>query len=363
MYYKRELSTFFYDRLVKPHFIFNHLKISFLLLLLSCSKNEEPILSTGESITDITYTLRINSAKGGVVDFNNPNQGEFPADTEIQLNVTTHQDSLFVGWSNGLRDNPLNLLLQSNMELTPRFISKYDLLTRFEKMVIGNGENGPLYTLKWAEMNLFLEGNEIGEFNRLLNNFITELRVLINHDDAFSIQQVDRLSSSNVHIWVTEGANFKTQYSQFSNIDLDTYLGYAQWYNNNSGNIFEGIVFANSARMSDTETIEWTIQHELGHILGLKHTDERNSIMHPYFNRGVNNIFSDLDREALRFLHDERIPVFSDWESASQIIKAIVELPINDRRIVNQKKRTQNLTLLPTEAEIVTHCYRLRKKE
>jgi len=349
-----------YNKLINSYAGSFCLKSLILLFLISCSKKEETILPEANPAPALSYNLTINQATGGSVNFNNPNEGEFTAGTEIQLSVTTHQDSLFIGWSNGSRSNPLNLLIQSDTILTPRFINKYDLLNRFEKIVIGNGENGPLYTLKWAAMRVYLEGSNLGEFNHLLNDFIRELNQLINHDDDFNIQQVNLLSDANVHLWVTQGTDFKNQYSQFADIDLDSYLGYALWYNNNEGNIFEGIVFANSARMSDTETIEWTIHHELGHILGLKHTDERNSIMHPYFNRGVNNIFSDLDREALRFLHDERIPVFSNWESANRILENILGLPANNR--LNQNKKRPSIPII-TPTKNTASCYRIGRKQ
>ena len=57
--------------------------------------------------------------------------------------------------------------------------------------------------------------------------------------------------------------------------------------------------------------------------------------MHPFFREGVNEEFSDLDKESLRYMHDERMLVFSDSEQSRTILAGI--LGINDNKSVVQK--------------------------
>ena len=59
--------------------------------------------------------------------------------------------------------------------------------------------------------------------------------------------------------------------------------------------------------------------------MGLKHTPDETSIMHPLFREDINEDFSDIDKEALRFLHDNRIPLKSDLESSNAIFQAQLE--------------------------------------
>ena len=88
------------------------------------------------------------------------------------------------------------------------------------------------------------------------------------------------------------------------------------------GYINEGRVL-NEPEMTWIKAIKWTIRHELGHVLALNTPDET-SIMHPLFYENINERFSELDKESLRFLHDSRMPLKSDLESSNVILKNIL---------------------------------------
>ena len=103
--------------------------------------------------------------------------------------------------------------------------------------------------------------------------------------------------------------------------------------------------------MSTKLVIRWTIRHELGHILGLKHTSEQSSIMNSAHYPGQNDVFSDLDKEALRFLHDERLPVFSNSDESRAILESILE--INDNKTGKIKSASNfKIKALPTSFQL-----------
>ena len=95
--------------------------------------------------------------------------------------------------------------------------------------------------------------------------------------------------------------------------------------------------------MTWIKAIKWTIRHELGHVLGLKHTPDETSIMHRFFREDINEGFSELDKESLRFLHDSRMPLKSDLESSNAILKNILGVnnskKIRKNFIVKQKSK------------------------
>ena len=164
----------------------------------------------------------------------------------------------------------------------------------------------------------------------------------MDNDSNFLCTEVNTLPNSNVHIFVTESDIYKEIYPQFKKIDLADYLGYKWWLYNGSSEIYEGIIFANS-NSKLTETIRWTIQHELGHMLALKHTEDTKSIMHPFYNKGVNEIFSDLDKQVLRFLHNERMLVYSDFNQSKSILEGIMGIN-SSKSLVEKNSRIRNLS-------------------
>lgn len=72
--------------------------------------------------------------------------------------------------------------------------------------------------------------------------------------------------------------------------------------------------------------------HEIGHSLGLQHSNDKNSIMYPIFERDVGEqlpVISNDDVERLRLLYD----------------------PVTDINLNNQTIINENTTLTPLEVE------------
>jgi hypothetical protein len=294
------------------------------------------------------------ASTGGNTSFDNPNNGTFEEGTEINITAVAEENYFFTEWSNGSRENPLILTIDSNLSISPKFVNKQDLIKRFQEIVIGNGENGPMFTLRWKEMKIFLDGFWTIEFENELSIFLEELNSLLENDIDFLSTQVSELSSSNVHIFFTTPETYKDFYKQDEDLLLEDYLGYAKWKYNGNGYIYQGRVFVNGPEMNSNRRIKWTIKHELGHILGLKHTEDETIVMHPSYIVGKNDGYSDIDKEALRFLHDKRMPLFSDSDSSIKILENILEISSSNKSysetyknefLKNSKKLNTNAVL------------------
>ena len=138
------------------------LSILSILFLISCSKEK------GETVTIPTFKLTVLAVTGGTVSYDNPNNGEFEVGSQVVVTPVADDDYFFIGWTDGSRDNPLTLTLDSNIEIAPKFLNKQDLITRFQEIVIGDGENGPMDTRRWKEMKVFLDGNPSDQFRSCL---------------------------------------------------------------------------------------------------------------------------------------------------------------------------------------------------
>ena len=328
------------------------LSILALLFLISCSKE-----NSDETTPIRTYKLTVFAVTGGTVTYDNPNDGQFEAGSQVVITPVADENYFFIGWTDGSRDNPLTLTLDNNIEIAPKFLNKQDLITRFQEIVIGDGENGPMDTRKWKEMKVFLDGNPSDQFKNELVLFLEELNTVLENDNSFSSIQVNDKSSSNVHMFFTDADSFKEIYPEYEDIELEKYWGYASWSSDFNGYINEGLVFINGPEMTENSSIVWTIRHELGHILGLKHTTDKTSIMNPIYYVGQNDVYSDLDKEALRFLHDQRMPMLADVDESREILENILGVS-NSSKISITSKRPTKLNL--HDHNILAVCGRIK---
>ena len=308
------------------------------LIIISCSKKN---IEEEEDVILVTYQLSILTSEGGTVNYNNPNNGLFETGSRVILEAIANEDFYFTEWSNGSRENPITINIDSDVTIFPKFLNKMSVIKRFNEIVIGDGENGPMHTLKWKAMKISIQGAST-EIDKELDLFIEELNTILSNDNQFSCEKVT--DNYGVHMVNSTAEEFLNIYPRYENngINLEDFWGYASWGANVEGYINEGTVFLNKPEMNWIKAIKWTIRHELGHVLGLKHTPDETSIMHPLFREDINEDFSDIDKEALRFLHDNRIPLKSDLESSNAILKNI--LGVNSSKIIQQNSKVKQNT-------------------
>lgn len=81
----------------------------------------------------MTYTLSVTATQGGRV---NTSGGNFMAGTTVSLSAIPDNFYQFTGWSNGVSENPLVVIVNDNLNITANFAKKRFPLNTF---VTGNG--------------------------------------------------------------------------------------------------------------------------------------------------------------------------------------------------------------------------------
>ena len=256
------------------------------LTIISCSKKN----TAEDEVILVTYQLSILDSEGGSVNYDNPNNGLFETGSRVILEAIPNDDFYFTQWSNGSRENPIIINIDSDVTIFPKFLNKMSVIQRFNEIVIGNGENGPMHTLKWKIMKISIQGAS-SEIDKELDLFIEELNSILSNDNQFSCEKVT--DNYGVHMVNSTAEEFLNIYPKYENngIKLEDFWGYASWSANAEGYINKGTVFLNKPEMTWIKAIKWTIRHELGHVLGLKHTTDETSIMHPYSLKILMKIF------------------------------------------------------------------------
>ena len=116
---------------------FNSLFIFLLLLITGCSKD-----SSDETPSIPSYTLTVNQSEGGTV---NSSGGNYERGTQVSISATPNQGYIFTGWSNGSTTNPLNITINSNIEISPRFeqaiVSRLELSLDQTSVIMGQETN------------------------------------------------------------------------------------------------------------------------------------------------------------------------------------------------------------------------------
>ncbi len=106
------IGIFFYFG-TNPIFM-NRLPLFLFLILFSCAK-EEPDVTPSETIK---YTVSITASEGGTV---NTNGGEYEKGTSLTISATANTGYEFQMWSDDNSDNPRDLLINSDVDLTANF--------------------------------------------------------------------------------------------------------------------------------------------------------------------------------------------------------------------------------------------------
>ena len=113
------------------------LLISLILSSIGCSKD-----SSDETPSTPSYTLTVNHSEGGTV---NSSGGSYQRGIEVSISATPNQGYIFTGWSNGSTSNPLNITLNSNIEISPRFeqaiVSRLELSLAQTSVMMGQETN------------------------------------------------------------------------------------------------------------------------------------------------------------------------------------------------------------------------------
>lgn len=88
---------------------------------------------------EYNFKLTINASEGGAVSIAG---GEYKAGTEVTVKAIPDSEYIFSGWSNGEKDNPLTLIINSDIIITANFekaiISKFSMSLGDSEIMMGN---------------------------------------------------------------------------------------------------------------------------------------------------------------------------------------------------------------------------------
>ena len=98
--------------------------LSLLLLVLSCSK--DTVTSTPTPEPTPKFALVIAASEGGAVSTSG---GTFDKGTKVTVTATPDGEYLFDSWSDGSTENPRDITVTSNLDLTANFVKKKYSLT------------------------------------------------------------------------------------------------------------------------------------------------------------------------------------------------------------------------------------------
>jgi len=168
-------------------------------------------------------------------------------------------------------------IVEKDFTLNISNVNEFDLLTEDQKQTVTYFKyltlwQGPHNTeidqiSKWGEpMKIFLDGTISNEFKTNVENVLEELNDL-TANGSFTISLVETLGESNAHLFFGEASELETLWpDMYEIVNGQTYSGYAS----TSGTI----AAIQSARIWISNPIEVLFKHELGHSIGLGHSDQ-----------------------------------------------------------------------------------------
>ena len=182
--------------------------ISFLILFIfiSCSESTDEESSTTPD--SVTYSVQISAASGGTVDNSG---GSFDSGSTLTVTAIPNSGYAFINWSDDTTDNPKELNVNSNLNLTANFEEAFTVSTEFAELynsIDGLSTVGDNQILKSGvesvrELDLSNSISGIGFLDDLsgIENF-TNLRKLTV--DRQSLRRVDLSKNTKleyIHIW------------------------------------------------------------------------------------------------------------------------------------------------------------------
>jgi len=255
------------------------------------------IKATDKDNDALTYTIQ-SEANLTI----NENTGEITIGENTILDFETTPSisatiSVFDGTS--IVDEDIIITLENIEEYAVLTAEQKELVDYFRYLTLWEDSNALTSIQKWGTpMKIFLDGTISTDYRATVQNVLDQYNTLFNFGE-FSITIVETKAESNAHLYYGEAQEIETLWPDMHEIiDGKTYDGYA---------ISSGTGLAlNNTRIWISSPIESLLKHELGHSLGLGHSnkcDEEKSFLCSTIS--PNNDFLDVEKEIIRFLYHE----------------------------------------------------------
>ena len=208
----------------------------FLLLLLTCAKEDSQDPGTIPNNITPRYNLTSSAGEGGSVA---PALGSFNAGTQVSVTATPNEGYVFSSWSNGSTENPITITLNSNTELSANFemVINYFLFSLLisEGGTVSSSTDSPLTGTyeQGTEISLIASAYDGYQFIGWSDgNLLTERTISID-----SNIEIEALFDYDCSYWQFEVPDWKkTSYELFDIIYPEKYSQVGNLLNNQWGN-------------------------------------------------------------------------------------------------------------------------------
>lgn len=200
-----------------------------------------------------------------------------------------------------------------------------DVVNYFNDITLGFefGSASPI-TRKWSsKMRVFVSGDVTDEMQNELQKIIDELNELVT--DGFSIELVDKQTSSNYHVFIGPSTAYANLYPEASNAIASNWGLFYVWWDANS-NLNRGHMYVDNMRANSIEQ-RHLLREEFTQSLGLAKdaTTYSNSIFQSAWTTTTS--YSQIDEDIIALLYHPRI---TSGLSQSQVTPILIDILLTE---------------------------------